>query len=53
METGLIAARFVHYVGLAVLFGSWAYAWFGSADGALSRRFGSVAIASAVAVLLG
>lgn len=53
METGLIAARFVHYVGLAVLFGSWAYSGFGSADVALRRRFGRMAIVSAVVVLLG
>jgi putative copper resistance protein D len=52
IETGLIAARFVHYVGLTVLFGSWAYAGFGSADVALRRRFRRVAIASAVVVLL-
>jgi copper resistance protein D len=53
IEAGLIAARFVHHVALAVLFGSWAYAGFGCADVALRRRFGRMAIVSAIVVLLG
>jgi putative copper resistance protein D len=52
METGLITARFVHYVALAALFGSWAYAGFATANVALRRRFGRMAIVSAVVVLL-
>lgn len=52
METGLIAARFVHYVALAALFGSWAYAEFGSADATLRRRFGRLPVASSILVLL-
>ena len=52
IETGLIAARFVHYAALALLFGSWAYAGFGRGDGVLHKRFRRLAIWSAAAVLI-
>lgn len=53
IEAGLIAARFVHYAGLALLFGSWAYADFGSSDLRAARRLALLALASALLVLFG
>lgn len=51
-ETGLIAARFVHYAALTLLFGSWAYAGFGGDHAVLRKRFTRLAIWSAAAVLI-
>lgn len=52
IETGLIAARFVHYAALALLFGGWAYAAFGKHDAALRHQFRGLTIWSATAVLI-
>jgi copper resistance protein D len=52
IETGLIAARFVHYAALALLFGGWAYAGFGADDPVLRPRYKRLAIWSAAAVLI-
>lgn len=53
IETGLIAARFVHYVALALLFGTYAYWSFAYADERLRRRFRLLAILSSLLALFG
>lgn len=52
-ETGLIAARFVHYVALALLFGTYAYWSFASEAVTLQRHFRRLATLSAGLALLG
>lgn len=52
IETGLIAARLVHYVSLAMLFGSWAFVSQPGGDAPLRRRFSGWRINSAALVLV-
>lgn len=53
IEAGLIAARFVHYAALALLFGAWAYAGLSEGDASLRVRFRRLVIWSATLVLIG
>jgi putative copper resistance protein D len=52
IEAGLIAARFIHYLALALSFGSLTYVGFAAADERMSRRFRALAIGSTLMVLL-
>lgn len=52
-EAGLIAARFLHYAALVLVFGAFAYAGYGARSAGVARRLGRLGLGSSALLLLG
>ncbi|NJC32613.1 putative copper resistance protein D [Sphingomonas jejuensis] len=51
-EAGPIAARFLHYAALVLVFGAFAYASYGAGSASVTRRLGRLGLASSAMLLL-